>query len=54
MLAHVATLTDSYEFLVWSFSAQVISGLGVGMNSVSIWALVIEISEKEDREKNIG
>ena len=40
-------------FLAWSFLAQLIGGLGSGINSVAAMAMVVSGSKASEREQNI-
>lgn len=41
-------------FLIWSFGAQMIGGLGSGINAVASMAMVVSASKPSEREQNIG
>ena len=41
-------------FLFWSFTSQMIGGLGSGVNAVASMAMVVSISKSSEREQNIG
>ena len=50
----VSGLNSPNEFLFWSFVAQLIGGLGSGLNSVSSMAMVVSSSKASEKEQNIG
>jgi len=53
-LAYITTINDPVRFLRISFIVQAIGGIGSGANSVASMALLIAVSKKEERDRNIG
>lgn len=53
-LAYITTIDDPAKFLRISFIVQAIGGVGSGANSVASMALMIAVSKKEERDRNIG
>jgi MFS family permease len=53
-LYYTLGLHSSGWFLFWSFTFQMIGGLGSGMNSVATLALIVSTSKESEREMNIG
>jgi MFS family permease len=53
-LYYTLGLHSANWFLFWSFTFQMIGGLGSGMNSVATLALIVSTSKESEREMNIG
>ena len=53
-LYELASIKSSNSFLLWSFVAQMIGGLGSGINAVASMAMVVSSSKPSEREQNIG
>ena len=53
-LYEVAYIQGATSFLIWSFTAQMIGGLGSGINAVASMAMVVSSSKASEREQNIG
>ena len=53
-LYELSGIKSSYAFLFWSFVAQMIGGLGSGINAVASMAMVVSSSKASEREQNIG
>jgi len=53
-LALITYIEDPDRFLRISFIVQAIGGIGSGANSVASMALMIAVSKKEERDRNIG
>ena len=48
------SLTGSTSFVIASFTAQLIGGIGSGTNAVASMAMVVSGSKPSEREQNIG
>lgn len=53
-LYELSAFKDGETFLICSFIAQLIGGLGSGINAVASMAMVVSASKVEEREYNIG
>ena len=53
-LYELSSFKSSGAFLFWSFVAQLIGGLGSGINAVASMAMVVSSSKASEREQNIG
>lgn len=53
-LYEISSFNSANAFLFWSFVAQMIGGLGSGINAVASLALVVSGSKASEREQNIG
>jgi len=53
-LYELAFIKSANSFLFWSFVAQMIGGLGSGVNAVASMAMVVSSSKPSEREQNIG
>ena len=53
-LSYLAYAEDTNTFLIISFIAQAIGGIGSGVNSTACMALVVSTSKRDERESNIG
>ena len=49
-LYEVAFVQGANSFLFWSFTAQLIGGLGSGVNAVASMAMVVSSSKASERE----
>ena len=50
LLYGVSFLDNANEFLILSFTAQMIGGLGSGINAVAAMALTVSTSKQSERE----
>lgn len=53
-LYELSSFKSAEAFLFWSFVAQLIGGLGSGINAVASMAMVVSSSKVSEREQNIG
>ena len=53
-LYELSSIKSANAFVFWSFVAQLIGGLGSGINAVASMAMVVSDSKASEREQNIG